>query len=375
MVVNLTSVHKLLLDNAKTGIVLLDSHLRFLYVNASAEALLEISDRKAHDLFIGDIFKNAEEDIGEMQTAITKNNSLTKLRAELNTVHAKKLIVDYTVNPFEENGETLALLELNSIEQSQKITRGVSLNSAYATTRELVRGLAHEIKNPLGGIRGAAQLLAQEISDNELIDYTQVIIQEADRLRNLVDRLVGSRKPLELKEINIHEVLERVRSLVAAETLGKGINLHCDYDPSLPPVIADSEKMIQAVLNLLRNSLQALNSPDVDHQLGEIILRTRISRNITIGSKFFKLAVAVDIIDNGPGIPQEISENIFYPMISGRPDGSGLGLPISHGIVTQHGGTIECECKPGETKFTVTIPIQRNSQFSISKVQQTNELK
>ena len=162
---------------------------------------------------------------------------------------------------------------------------------------------------------------------------------------------------------------------MAAETLGKGINLHCDYDPSLPPVIADSEKMIQAVLNLLRNSLQALKSPDIDHQLGEIILRTRISRNITIGSKFFKLAIAVDIIDNGPGIPQEISENIFYPMISGRPDGTGLGLPISHGIVTQHGGTIECECKPGETKFTVTIPIQSNSQFSISKVQQTNELK
>ena len=372
---NLNTVHKLLLDNAKTGIVLLNSQLRFLYVNASAEALLEISDRKAHDLFIGDILKSAEEDIGEMKTAITKNNSLTKLRAELNTIHAKKLVVDYTVNPFEENGETLALLELNSIEQSQKITREVSLNSAYTTTRELVRGLAHEIKNPLGGIRGAAQLLAQEISDNELIDYTQVIIKEADRLRNLVDRLVGSRKPLELKEINIHEVLERVRSLVAAETLGKGINLHCDYDPSLPTIVADSEKMIQAVLNLLRNSLQALNSPDIDHQLGEIILRTRITRNITIGSKFYKLAIAVDIIDNGPGIPQEISETIFYPMISGRPDGSGLGLPISHGIVTQHGGMIECECKPGETKFTVTIPIQCNSQFSISKVQQANELK
>jgi len=373
--VNLNTDHKLLLDNVTTGIILLNRDLRFLYVNASAEALLEISDHKAHSLFIGDVLKNAEEDIGEMQTAIAKNSSLTKLRAELHTIHSKKLIVDYTINPFEKNGETNALLELNSIEQSQKITREVSLNSAYTTTRELVRGLAHEIKNPLGGIRGAAQLLAQEISDNDLIDYTKVIIEEADRLRNLVDRLVGSRKPPELKEINIHEVLERVRNLIAAETLGKGIKLYCDYDPSLPAVLADSEKMIQALLNLLRNSLQALTSPEIDHQLGEIILRTRISRNITIASKFYKLAVAIEIIDNGPGIPQEISETIFYPMISGRPDGSGLGLPISHGIVTQHGGMIECDSKPGETKFTITMPIKHNSKFSTSKVQQVNELK
>ena len=372
---NLSTDHKLLLDNVTTGIVLLNSDLRFLYVNASAEALLGISDQKAHGLFIGDILKNAAEDIGEMQTAIAKNNSVTKLRAELNTIHSKKLVVDYTINPFDKNGQVNALLELNSIEQSQKITREVSLNSAYTTTRELVRGLAHEIKNPLGGIRGAAQLLAQEISDNELIDYTQVIIQEADRLRNLVDRLVGSRKPPELREINIHEVIERVRNLIAAETLGKGIKLYCDYDPSLPMILADSEKMIQALLNLLRNSMQALNSPDIDHQLGEIILRTRISRNITVASKFYKLAVAIEIIDNGPGIPKNISDTIFYPMISGRPDGSGLGLPISHGIVTQHGGMIVCDSKPGETKFTVTIPIQSNSQFSNSKVQQLNELK
>ena len=372
---NLNTDHKLLLDNAATSIVLLNSDLRFLYINASAEALLEISDQKARDLFIGDILKNAEEDIGEMQTAIAKNNSLTKLRAELHTIHSKKLIVDYTINPFDKDGEINALLELNSIEQSQKITREVSLNSAYTTTRELVRGLAHEIKNPLGGIRGAAQLLAQEISEDELIDYTKIIIQEADRLRNLVDKLVGSRKPPELKEINIHEVIERVRNLITAETLGNGIKLHCDYDPSLPAILADSEKMIQALLNLVRNSLQALNSPDIDHQLGEIIFRTRISRNITVASKFYKLAVAIEIIDNGPGIPHEISETIFYPMISGRPDGSGLGLPISHGIVTQHGGMIECDSKPGETKFTVTIPIQSNSQFSTSKVRQVNELK
>ena len=365
---NLSNLHKLLLDNLKTGVVLLNSELRFLYVNAAAEALLEISDRKAHDLFIGDLFVNAEEDIGEMQTAIIKNNSVTKRRAELKTIHAKTIFVDYTINPFDEDGQTKALLELNSNEQSKRINREQSLSSAYSTTRELVRGLAHEIKNPLGGIRGAAQLLAQEVSENELIDYTQVIIQEADRLHNLVDRLVGSRKPLDIKEVNIHEVLERVRNLVSAETLGGRINLNYDYDPSIPPIFADSEKMIQAVLNLLRNSVQALSSPDIEHQLGEITIRSRVSRNATIGSMFHRLAVAVEIIDNGPGITDEMTDKIFFPMISGRPDGTGLGLPIAHGIITQHGGLIECESKPGETKFTILIPIKSNPETTISKV-------
>jgi len=355
--VTLDTVHKRLLDNLKTGVVLLDDELRLLYINIAAEALFEISDKKANQLFIGDIIINAEEDIGEMQTAMVKNGSFTKRKVELNVLHNKTIFVDYTLSPFEIGGENQALLEISSLEHSARISREESLLSAQATTRELVRGLGHEIKNPLGGIRGAAQLLAQEVASSELTDYTNVIIEEADRLHNLVDRLVGSRKPLDLKEVNIHEVLERVRNLVTAEVGGSGIKLDYDYDPSIPAVIGDDEQLIQAMLNLVRNAVQSLSSPDVEHELGEILLRTRIVRNTTIGAKFHRLAAGIEVIDNGPGIRADMIEQIFYPMISGRPDGSGLGLPITHGIINQHNGMIECESKPGKTKFTVVIPL------------------
>ena len=358
--VPLDSVHKRLLDQLKTGVVLLDSKLRLLYINVAAESLLDISESKANQLFIGDVIFNAEEDILEIQTALVNNASFTKHRAELQVMHDKIIFVDYTINPFEENGETQALLELKSVAHSHRINREESLHSAHITTRELVRGLAHEIKNPLGGIRGAAQLLAQENKDIELADYTNIIIEEADRLHNLVDRLVGSRKPLDLKNTNIHEVLDRVRCLVEAEVSGHGINLQCDYDPSIPPVLADPEQLIQAMLNIVRNAMQSLNSPDIDHELGEIMLRTRVLRNVTIATNFYRLAASIEVIDNGPGIPEDMIDTIFYPMISSRPEGTGLGLPITHGIINQHKGMIECGSKLGETKFTVVLPISES---------------
>ena len=239
----LDNIHRRLLDNLKTGVVLLDNRLHVLYLNMAAENLLGISSSKANQLFIGEVLVNAAEDIEEMQLALKNNSSFTKRKVELQRLHDKTINVDYTINPFEENGEIQALLELNSLELSYRISREEMLSSAHATTRDLVRVLAHEIKNPLGGIRGAAQLLAQEIHGEELTDYTNVIIEEADRLRNLVDRLVGSRKPLDIQDINIHEVMERVRSLVEAETSGSSIELTHDYDPSIPAVQADAEQL------------------------------------------------------------------------------------------------------------------------------------
>lgn len=353
----LDNVHKRLLDNLKTGVLLLDSKLKLRYINIAAENLLDMSDRKANQLFIGDVFRNAGDEIAEMQTALTNHNSFTKHQVELLLPQGKVITVDYTVNPFEENGETQALLELNSLEHANRISREETLSSAHATTRELVRGLAHEIKNPLGGIRGAAQLLAKELPGEELNDYTNIIIEEADRLHNLVDRLVGSRKPLELHDTNVHEILERVRSLVEAESTGLGITLYTDYDPSIPLFQADAEQLIQALLNLVRNAMQSLTSPSVAHSLGKIILRTRVVRNITIGSVFHRLAVNIKVIDNGPGVPEELIDNIFYPMISGRADGTGLGLSITHGIVTQHKGLIECDSRPGATCFSLVLPM------------------
>ena len=246
----LDNIHKRLLDNLKTGVMLLDSNLRLRFLNIAAESMLEISNRKASQLFVGEIFINAAEDIGEIQTALSNKRSFTKHQAQLKLIHGKLISVDYTITPFDVDGEELVLLELISLEHSHRISREESLNSTHATTRELVRGLGHEIKNPLGGIRGAAQLLAQELESEELKDYTNVIIEEADRLRKLVDRLVGSRKPLELRLINVHEVLERVRNLVEAEVTGQGISLIRDYDPSIPALLADPEQLIQAMLSL-----------------------------------------------------------------------------------------------------------------------------
>ena len=357
----LDNVHKRLLDNLKTGVLLLDSNLCVLYLNMEAESLLQISDSKANQLFIGDLLIGAEDDTTEMRNAIANNSSFTKRAVELMVKPGQNVLVDYTINPFLENGEIQALLELTSLEHSHRISQEESLNTAHLTTRELVRGLAHEIKNPLGGIRGAAQLLSQEIASEDLQDYTNVIIEEADRLRNLVDRLVGLRKPLELAPCNIHEVLERVRSLVEADEASLSITIETDYDPSIPPIEADADQLIQAMLNLVRNAQQSLRSAE-QMDARHIILRTRITRNATIHSQFQRLAVKIEVEDNGPGIPTNMLGTIFYPMISGRADGSGLGLPISHGIINQHKGLIECASKPGLTVFSVVLPFSISSE-------------
>jgi two-component system nitrogen regulation sensor histidine kinase GlnL len=264
-------------------------------------------------------------------------------------------------------GDASVLMEVQAINYAERISKEEALISTHETTRELVRGLAHEIKNPLGGIRGAAQLLAKELPNSDLTDYTNVIIEEADRLHKLVDRLVGSRKLPELKPMNIHEVLERVRSLIEAEVVDKDIRVIRNYDPSIPDVMADSEQLIQAVLNIVRNAMQALETPNVRHSTGTIELTTRVLRNVTIGPTFHRLVARVEVIDNGPGIPDDLIGSIFYPMISGRAEGTGLGLSIAHSIITQHKGMIECNSKPGKTRFAMYIPVAPGRRINTRK--------
>jgi two-component system nitrogen regulation sensor histidine kinase GlnL len=213
-----------------------------------------------------------------------------------------------------------------------------------------LRNLAHEIKNPLGGLRGAAQLLEHELPRAGLREYTQVIIQEADRLQKLMDRLLTPGHLPHLRTTNIHEVLERVRSLTLAET-PQGIVIRRDYDTSLPDLVADPEQLIQAVLNIVRNAVQSMQGK------GEIILRTRIARQVTLAKKRYRQAIQVQIIDNGPGIPEAIREKIFYPLVSGREGGSGMGLTLAQTLINQHQGTIECDSRPGHTCFTLLLPI------------------
>lgn len=352
------TLHKRLLDNLTTGVMVFDQELRLRYINLAAESLLEISGRQFGNCAISQIFVDADKDIEAIINALAREHSFTKRKTELRVAHGKKLLVDYTITPFPESGELRGLMEIQAMSYADRISREENLIATHETTRELVRGLAHEIKNPLGGIRGAAQLLASELPDASLADYTSVIIEEADRLHKLVDQLMGSRKLPEVTSLNIHQVLERVRNLIEAEVGNRRIEVHRNYDPSIPSVSGDFELLIQAVLNIVRNAVQALDSPNVNHGDGRIELKTRVLRNITIGSRHHRLTVRVDIIDNGPGIPEDMRETIFYPMISGRPEGSGLGLSIAHSVIHQHHGIIECNSRPDRTCFSIYLPIQ-----------------
>lgn len=356
------NLHKRLLDNLSTGVIVFDQELRLSYINLAAESTLAISGRQIYKAWIGDIFLGAAQDISDIQSAQASHHSFTKRKAELTMLQGRTISVDYTITPLIDLEDAHILMEIQAINYAERISKEEALVSTHETTRELVRGLAHEIKNPLGGIRGAAQLLARELPDGELTDYTNVIIEEADRLHKLVDRLVGTRKPPELKAINIHEVIERVRSLIEVEVMDKDIRIERNYDPSIPDVMADSEQLIQAVLNIVRNAMQALESPNVRHSSGTIELTTRVLRNITIGSVFHRLAARIEVIDNGPGIPEDLIGSIFYPMISGRAEGTGLGLSIAHSIINQHKGMIECDSKPGHTRFAIYIPVAPNAR-------------
>jgi len=248
------------------------------------------------------------------------------------------------------------LVELIEVEQQARLDREERAHGLAQANKELVRNLAHEIKNPLGGIRGAAQLLAMEVTSRELTEYTQVIIHEADRLQALVDRLLAPhRRPHVVGDVNIHEICERVRSLVLAE-YPRGLNVERDYDTSIPEFRGDREQLIQAVLNIAHNATQALAERIAEGD-AELVLRTRIARQATFGRQRFRLALELHIQDNGPGVPEAIRDRIFHPLVSGRENGSGLGLTLAQTFVQQHQGTIECDSVPGRTVFKMLIPL------------------
>ena len=353
------ALHRLLLDNLTTAVLLLDAELRLQYMNPAAEMLLAVSGQRNLGQFISELFTESPEALAALRQAVSQAHPFTKREATLTSLNGHSQTVDYAVTPIPARRETLLLLEIHPRDRLLRITKEEAQLSKQETTKLLVRGLAHEIKNPLGGIRGAAQLLSRELHEPSLRDYTDVIIEEADRLRNLVDRMLGSNKLPSLSMTNIHEVLERVCSLVDLESQGR-ITLVRDYDPSIPDVLIDREQMIQAVLNIVRNAMQALASQN-DLHLGRITLRTRTLRQFTIGHTRHRLVCKVEIIDNGPGIPPELQDTIFYPMVSGRADGTGLGLAITQNIISQHQGLIECESHPGHTVFALFLPLEQGA--------------
>jgi two-component system, NtrC family, nitrogen regulation sensor histidine kinase GlnL len=334
------------LDLLATAVVVLDDEFTVRYANPAAENLLTTGARS----LIGQPFLGLFAERADLERSLEEARVIHWDYSARNVTYVRTgrqpVPLSCTVTRIDAFGMAL-LAELRPISEQLRIEREARIESEQQANRELIRNLAHEIKNPLGGLRGSAQLLERELGRAELREYTQVIIKEADRLQALMDRMLTPHRAPQLEPLGMHEVLERVRSLVRAEF---GIDIVRDYDPSLPEIMGDREQLIQAVLNVARNAAQAGSRA--------VIFRTRVLRQITILKRRCKLALELQVIDDGPGVPEEIQDRIFSPLVSGREGGSGLGLSLAQTFVHYHHGVIEFESRPGRTIFRILLPIR-----------------
>ncbi|MGQ7248509.1 nitrogen regulation protein NR(II) [Halomonas sp. V046] len=341
-----------IIEHLTTAVLLLDGELRISWMNPAAESLLAISLSRVQDQPLPPLVAG-EEDIAEvLSKARDALHPYTQREARLVVGGGEALTVDYTVTPL--SADEL-LLEMEPRDRLLRISREEALQTRQETIKVLARGLAHEVKNPLGGIRGAAQLLERDLGDPGLKEFTRIIIEEVDRLRDLVDSMLGPNRISRNEPLNVHRVLERVRSLLLVEQ--PGVTIERDYDPSLPDVHGDESQLIQAVLNVARNAVEAMVESDTPAPT--LTLRTRARRQFTLGACRHRLVCDLSLTDNGPGIPEELRDTLFYPMVSGRAEGSGLGLSIAQSILHQHHGLIECDSQPGCTEFRLLIPLEK----------------
>ncbi len=342
------------LDLLASAVVIVGAKGELEYANLAAEQILGVSLRQHAGHALTDLFRQNDDlarllEDGLSQRYGERTQDVIVERPGREAIHCQALATVLELASFP---HCKLLVDFRLSDQRLRLDRESRLNDSARANRELVRNLAHEIKNPLGGIRGAAQLLEVELSSRDQREYTQVIIKEADRLQSLVDRLLAPHRKARLaSDVNVHEVCERVRSIVLAE-YPSGLTIVRDYDASLPEFHGDKEQMIQTVLNLVHNAAQALMGQ------GKITLRTRVGRRVVLQQQACRLALELHVLDNGPGIPEDIKEHIFFPLVSGREGGSGLGLSLAQTFVHQHGGTITCESKPGLTDFKILLPLQ-----------------
>ncbi len=345
------------LQQQSTSIAILDSELDVAYLNESAESLLNTSLRRALGLPLTALVRDDEQLSFACRRVLKGGGQLTLRNHELllpATLTEKR--IHCVVNLLDEDSGGRLLLEMTESEASGKIARDEEFLQRQQSNQAVIRGMAHEIRNPLGGIRGAAQLLAEEAGSEEFAEYTRIIIQEADRLTELVNRMQASARANLDEQVNIHRVLEHVRQLLEAEA-DEDILIVQDYDPSLPQVRGNRDLLIQALLNVMRNAMDAVS---VNEDTRRISLRTRIDHLALEGSR--RQVVRVEVADNGPGIDRELESRIFDPMVTGKPGGTGLGLPITAEIITQHGGALDFISKPGKTVFRLYLPIHENSE-------------
>ncbi len=341
-----------ILESLTTSVVVMDMGLHIIKLNPAAEILFGLSQRQArlipiHALLVDDGgLMHSLERVRETQHAFIERE------VKLYIPGAGEVVTDCAIKPLNTgNEDTLILLEIAQIDFQQRINQDENLN----TQQLVLRGLAHEIKNPLGGLRGAAQLLERQLESQELKEYTSIIINEADRLQNLMSRMLGSYHKSEPRWLNIHEVLQRVLQLVTADVDAR-LKLIADYDPSIPQLYADFDQLVQIFLNIVLNAVQALKG------VGQIIIRTRIRRHIIIEKQSYRLGVCIEIEDNGPGIPESIRENLFYPLVTSRAEGTGLGLYLVQNLVHRNKGIISCTSHNNATIFTVIFPLEQPSE-------------
>ena len=346
---------KTILDSLNSGVILLDASLLIVGVNPAAENILGISARRAR----GESFLQLVDDEPELRDILSRSletgdTYANELRLAPNEANSEERIVECRVSPIDCGGAQL-LVELSDVTRRMQISRENALLIQHGAGRQMIRQLAHEIKNPLGGIRGAAQLLERLLPNDEQREYTDVVISETDRLAGLVDTLLGPGGPPNKEPLNVHELIEYVVRIVEAED-NKKLTIYRDYDPGLPLIDLDRDQMVQALLNLIRNAAIALDGQ------GSITLRSRAVMNFTIGNTRHPVIASLEIEDDGPGIPEDLQETIFYPLVTSRAEGTGLGLPAAQELISRHGGLIEFESRPGRTVFIVRLPINTNSE-------------
>ena len=332
---------------------MLDANLLIVGLNPAAENILGISARRAR----GESLLRLVDDEPELRDILgrviqTGDHYANEMRLGPTEVHADERIVDCRVSPIK-CGSAELLIEITDVTRRSRISRENALLIQHGAGRQMIRQLAHEIKNPLGGIRGAAQLLERQLADPEQREYTAVVISETDRLAGLVDTLLGPGGPPNKEPVNVHELLEYVVRIIEAEDK-QTLTIVRDYDPGLPLIDLDRDQMVQAFLNLVRNAATALEGQ------GSITLRSRAVMNYTIGDIRHPVIASIEIEDDGPGIPEELQDSVFYPLVTSRPDGTGLGLPAAQELLSRHGGLIEFESRPGRTVFIVRIPLDQS---------------
>lgn len=354
-----------LLEQLVTAVLTLDHRGHICYANAAAESLLAGSSRRLQGAPLESLLRYSSVDFQLLYEAYTNQQSVSDSDVIWVLHDGKQMTLELVVSPCDlAHGQAGQLVELRQVDLIRRLNQEQTQQHQLAAAQQLVRGLAHEIKNPLGGIRGAAQLLDAKLANPQFEEYTQLIIKQADRLRMLVDRLLGPNKPGQRSAVNVHQLIERSLQIVTLDQAER-VAVRKDYDPSLPDIVIVEHQIEQVVLNILQNAMQALR--DTEH--GEVVLKTRVVHQETIYGKRYRQCLLISVIDSGPGVHADLKDTLFYPLVTGREGGTGLGLSIAQSLVHQHAGKIELNSRPGRTEFTIYLPYEPDTEVNTRAAQ------